>query len=151
MTILTEEEIISLFESLDNDKNGEIDINEFAKGFVTFFPTLTNQTIFSLFRMHDKDGNKSIDVKEFISLIRFMEKKAYNDDPFVILFDKCDVNKNGTLDIEEFQLVWKCFNPDIDLEFIKEMFVDADKDHNGQLDFNEYMDLVANIQRALEE
>ena len=147
--MFTEAEIIAIFKAIDTNKSGGLDINEFYRGFRQLFPALSQQTIVGLFRMQDKDHNGTLDLQEFITLVRFMEKKAYDDDPFVILFDKCDLDGNGVLDIVEFCLVWKCVIPDIDTDTIVKLFKAADEDGNGVVDFNEYMELVAQIKREL--
>ena len=100
--MFTENEICAIFMALDKDGSKTIEINEFYKGFKQLFPSFSKQTIFSLFRMQDKDKSGTLDIDEFITLIRFIEKKAYSDDPFVVLFDKCDINGDGKLDIIEF-------------------------------------------------
>ena len=107
-----------------------------------------SQTILGYVENH-KDKNGTLDIHEFISLVRFMEKKAYDDDPFVVLFDKCDIDGNGVLDIVEFCLVWKCVVPDIDTDTIVNLFKAADDDGNGVVDFNEYMELVAQVKKEL--
>ena len=147
--MFTEEEIRAIFSALDVDGSKSIDMDEFYTGFKQLFPSFSQQTIFSLFRMQDKDNNGTLDVDEFISLIRFIEKKAYSDDPFVILFDRCDLDGNGKLDAYEFKLIWKCLVPDIDEAGVNALFIAADEDDNGFVEFDEYMELIALIKKKL--
>ena len=142
--MFTEQEIIDIFYEIDKNRSGSITMEEFYKGFVKLFPDLSDKTIYSYFRMHDKDKNGKLNLNEFVNLVRFMEKKHYKDDPFVILFDQCDVDGNGVLDLMEFCLVWDCIVPGIDTVDIMRLFREADKG-NGKIDFNEYMDLIQRI------
>ena len=100
--MITEDEIFTLFNIFDKNKNHVLEKNEFVTGFAKLCPYFSTKTIQCLFRFCDKDHNGSLDLNEFISLIRFVEKKIYKDDPFIVLFDKCDENGDGKLNFEEF-------------------------------------------------
>ena len=149
MSFFTEQEISQVFLEIDKKQEGKIDKKQFYKGFTKFFPHFKKKTVYSLFSMADKDKSKTLELKEFISLIRFIERKTYDDDPFVILFDQCDLDKNGVLDKNEFLLVWRCIDENVDPNMVAQMFDAADADGNGVLDFNEYMELCANIQSKI--
>ena len=149
MSFFTEEEITHVFTEIDKKQEGKIDKRQFYKGFIKFFPHFKKKTVYSLFSMADKDKSKSLELKEFISLVRFIERKTYDDDPFVILFDQCDLDKNGVLDRDEFLLVWQCIDENVDREMVGQMFDAADADGNGVLDFDEYMELCAHVQSKI--
>ena len=137
--MFTEIEILKIFKEFDTDGNRKIDIDEFIQGFKQLFPSLSEKTSRSLFKMHDKDNNKTLDRKELISLVRFVEKKAYKDDPFIILFDKCDVDHNGVLSYEEFKNILRCVFENITEASIKMLFEAADDNGDKVLNLNEYL------------
>lgn len=134
---------------MDSDHNGTLDLDEFVKGFEAFFTIFTQNTIHSLFRYADRDQNNTIDFKEFIGVIRHIEKKAYDDDPFVILFEKHDVNKNEVLEKDEFMNIVKAIYPSVSEKQMEVLFEATDLDGNGVIDFHEYITLSQEITRAM--
>ena len=58
------------------------------------------------------------------------------------LFDKIDTDKSGSLDVAEFGAVIKKFCPDIHDVQIKQLLKDADKDGNGTLDRQEFIEFL---------
>ena len=144
--LLFEEDIINIFEIIDTDNNGSISYEEFVIGFEKIFPDMFDGSLGALFRFADKNDDKQLSIDEFIDLVRFLEKETHTNDPFVMLFDKCDVDQDHTLNLSEFILIFRSINPDMDLQLIKKLFTLADTDRNGVIDFAEYMELVASIQ-----
>ena len=148
--MITEDEIFTLFNIFDKNKNHVLEKNEFVTGFAKLCPYFSTKTIHCLFRFCDKDHNGSLDLNEFISLIRFVEKKIYKDDPFIVLFDKCDENGDGKLNFEEFCHVWMSIEPDVGKERLRELFISADGNENQVLEFEEYMQFVAVMKTKLD-
>ena len=128
MGILTQEEIINAFDTMDKNKNGKLDKREFVKAIQFFAPEVSKRTLRAMFKFHDKDKSGFLDKKEFISLVRCLEAETYADDPFVILFRMCDVDKNNVLDLNEFIAVFRSINEDIDVEWISGLFKAVDED-----------------------
>ena len=146
--ILLEEDIINVFHVIDTDHNGGISMDEFIKGFNQMFPGMFEGMLQPLFRFSDQDHNGELSIEEFIDLVRFLEKETHVHDPFVMLFDKCDLDENNLLNLSEFILIFRSINPDMDIELIKQLFLLADRDENSVIDFKEYMELVAKLQET---
>ena len=145
MTFYTAKQIRDIFDSFDVNKNGKIEQDEFMYGFRQLFPRFSKETIQQLFRQADKDFTKTVDYDEFVSLIRYIERKAYSFDPFIKLFDEGDKDGNGKLDRVEFVNIWKKVDPSLDTGLITELFNVADIDGNGFIDFDEYLNIIANV------
>ena len=95
--MITEEQAIELFNSVDTNKNGVIELNEFITAFKKQFPNVPEFALAGLFRMQDINGDGTLDFLEFFTLIRFLEKHPTND-PFELMFYQCDFDGNKKLD-----------------------------------------------------
>ena len=147
--LLTDEKIIEIYHAIDRDNNGTIDADEFTDAFVKLFPTIQVKTLQKLFKYADKDGK--FDQQSFIDLVRFLERKKDKNNPYVMLFDFCDSNGNGVLEKDEFIEICRVIEENASIEVITKCFDDADLDHNGVIDFKEYMLAIDNIVEKLLE
>ena len=146
--MLTKEQIDEMFNSIDTDKNGSIDIEEFKTAFRKFFPNVPDFALEGVFRLEDSDGNGVLDYFEFINMVRFLENHPTND-PFELLFLLSDLNTDKKLDEMEFCFLWNCLYPEDDIEKVYEIFKQADKDGNHFIDYEEYKQLVETLKKEL--
>ena len=135
------------FEKFDKDHNGTIDLYEFIEGMNTLCPGFSEKTSRSLFRMVDKDQSQDLTLSEFTSAIRFMETQVNSNNTFIILFNRCDSDKDGLLNYNEFSCIWKSIDPTLDNSLIVEFFHHADRDNNGYIDLNEYLQVASEIEQ----
>ncbi|XP_078694927.1 neo-calmodulin-like [Branchiostoma floridae x Branchiostoma belcheri] len=66
------EEVLNIFNAIDQDKSGYIDEEELRKAMAENFNT-DDQTIKAMVKMADKDGDGKISVSEFVSVIQSMQ------------------------------------------------------------------------------
>ena len=74
-------QIRTLFDSIDDNKSGDIDEIEFYKSFIKIGVNISGQEAKELFEEYDADKSGTIEFDEFKSMI---EKKLAND---VLVFD----------------------------------------------------------------
>lgn len=132
------------FDQLDEDHNGKInqeETKEFMKqvGINPIFVKL-------VFELCDSDSDGQISFDEFAPFFKLL--KDLEQDPSCIyrnVFEKFDKDKNELLDKEEVRELLKLFS---DAEWTDEnieLFVDNyDKDHDGNLNFEEVCEMLGN-------
>ena len=122
-----------------------IDRNEFQEGLEIENKNISNR----LFNLFDLDKNGTIDSYEFLSSIEQLINGT-EEEKIRFAFDIHDVDGNGVIDRDELRaLIEQSFdenNLDYDpyqLEFlVDEYFERADIDHNGKIDFYEFLDIA---------
>lgn len=137
-----------LFKEIDVSGNGQISFAEFDgwlnSGAISGIDKLLQYSeLKKAFKLSDKDGNMSLDLNEFIKLAK--DSMKLESDNAKKLFDKIDVNQNGSVSFAEFEAyvddLGGIQNFNVYSQIIEE-FKKADKDKNGVLDKNEFIKLV---------
>ncbi|KAL0280435.1 UNVERIFIED_CONTAM: hypothetical protein PYX00_001724 [Menopon gallinae] len=129
-----EERIEKLFNSLDLDGNGKIDIHDLSvklKGAGV-------SPVYAKKFLERSDQNKSGDVslKEFIHYIKEHEKNLK------LVFSTFDKNKDGKLDIEELVRAFKEIGIDIDQTEALKLLQRMDTDGSLNISYNEWRDFL---------
>lgn len=60
-------------------------------------------------------------------------------------FSHYDTNKNGTISFDEFRMLMKDLNENLDEATQRVIFAETDKDHNNDLSYQEFLDLIVNF------
>ena len=147
MSFFEQQQIEEIFNTIKTSEKEGVDINEFYKGINELFPKYQRKTVDALFHFADKNKNNILELNEFISIIRFLERKEYKDDPYILLFEKYDTNKNHVLEFDEFKYICHCIDDEVDDDFISELFIQFDNDKNGVVDWDEYMEMCSQLQQ----
>lgn len=118
--IISKEELINLLEKeetseeadaiagrmikvIDNDHSGEIDFTEFLRSVMYDKTLLTEENVRNAFYYFDKDHNEKIEKEE---LFEWLNEEAVIPVNIVEeLIQQADINGDGFIDLEEFQLV----------------------------------------------
>ncbi|EMD48291.1 troponin family protein [Entamoeba histolytica HM-3:IMSS] len=142
---MTEADIKHVFDMIDTDHSGYLDIDEFVKACSQLIEGCEKESAVALFHMADENGDGKMDLNEFKNMIEFYLKNSEEEDPYVLLFKRCDVNGDGVLDKKEVFDILQSIDPNITIQDINETFDIYDTDKNGSLDFDEYMKMVEDI------
>lgn len=96
------EEIQAIMDSVDTDKNGAINYNEFIAA--TLEPSITQDIarVEQAFKFFDEDGNGFIDGKELKKILGGEELKHMETKAFENILKEADEDGNGKIDIKEF-------------------------------------------------
>jgi len=131
-----------LFELLDQDQDGNIDVNEFtdncdAELNTTFFSTLDKNENKKLSRPELREmfvlADESLDTERVLSLITELKEHQFNVS-FSYLWSLLDVNGDGKVDIKEFV---GNDNEEFNTAFFKEL----DSNHDGVLTKKELIEM----------
>ena len=66
-------------------------------------------------------------------------------------FDMFDADKNGTISVSEIKNVLKKVGKDMSDEEIKKMMAEVDKDKSGEIDFDEFCQMIKGNANLIEE
>jgi len=137
-------ELKNKFREIAGDDN-KIDRDEFSKGL-----SLNNEKIVNrIFDIFDKDHNNYLDINEFIYGIESLIN-GEKEEKIRFAFDIHDFDASGDIDRKELKVLIKNILLENNLEFdiyqvdliVDEFFKTADLDHDGVIDFNEFLSLV---------
>ena len=127
------------FDAIDTDKSGTLEENEievFMKE--SGFDVSLSKLVFFVF-----SENNGISFKSFTRFLGVISSCV--DDPLAIfraLFNKIDIDHNGSLDYEEFKLFNKLIGFEDTESETKELFEEADDDKNGSISFEEICNVL---------
>ncbi|RWR85448.1 calcium-dependent protein kinase 1 [Cinnamomum micranthum f. kanehirae] len=139
---LSEEEIAGLkemFNMIDADNSGHITFEELKSGLKRVGANLKESEIYSLMEAADIDSSGTIDYKEFIAATLHLNKIEREDHLFAA-FSYFDKDGSGYITPDELQRACEEFGiGDFRLE---EMIKDVDKDNDGRIDYNEFVEMM---------
>jgi len=95
-------EIESIMHSIDTDKNGFINYNEFIAATMERNMYLKEEKLWGAFRMFDKDGNGKISAQELKECLGSDDN--FKNDPKIYesMIKEADLNGDGEIDYNEF-------------------------------------------------
>lgn len=94
------DDIISMFNEMDVDKNGLINFTEFISAMMDYDKFVRKEQLLECFKSYDSDGSGKISFEEFCDMIKPGNEQEKKD--LFILYKKFDVNGDGEIDFEEF-------------------------------------------------
>lgn len=131
------------FMKLDKDGNGTIEKNEFLA-----IPGISSNPLASrLMDVFDEDGSGTIDFQEFISGLSAFSGKTSKTDKLKFAFKIYDIDRDGFIGNGELFIVMKMMVgknvQDEDLQqIVDKTIMEADKDGDGRLCFEEFKQAV---------
>ncbi|KAJ1940024.1 calcineurin regulatory beta sub-unit [Linderina pennispora] len=146
-TNFTAEEIQRLhkrFSKLDRDNSGTIDKDEFFS-----IPQLANNPLSSrLIDIFDTDGGGDVDFKEFITGLSTFSSKGREEEKLRFMFKIYDMDRDGYISNGELFLVLKMMvgnnlTPQQLQQIVDKTIMEADKNGDGKIDFDEFRRFVA--------
>lgn len=129
-------ELRNAFQAMDIDGNGIITLEEFQHAFEKNGIHDTN--LVKLFNSIDTNQTGSLSYSEFLAAT--MRRKMFLDEERLIeAFDRLDVDGNGYLEIDDFK---RLMGEEFQQEEVEEMIRSADKNVDGKIDFDEFMQMM---------
>uniref|UniRef100_A0A8C2IL97 Solute carrier family 25 member 23a n=1 Tax=Cyprinus carpio TaxID=7962 RepID=A0A8C2IL97_CYPCA len=122
-----------LFDQLDLNKNGLIDVNELRIGLAArglSWSSVEEQIV----RAGDVDLDGQLDFEEFTEYLRSHEKRLK------LMFRSLDRNNDGQLDVGEIQQSLHSLGVDVTLEQAAKILQSMDTDHSMTIDWFEWRD-----------
>ncbi|GFZ01473.1 calcium-dependent protein kinase 6 [Actinidia rufa] len=140
---LSEEEIVGLkemFKSIDTDNSGTITLEEMKAGLPKLGTMLSDSEVRQLMEAADVDGNGTIDYIEFITATMHMNRME-REDHLYTAFEYFDKDKSGYITMEELEQALKKYNMG-DEKTIKEILAEVDTDHDGRINYDEFVAMM---------
>ncbi|XP_011026960.1 PREDICTED: calcium-dependent protein kinase 3 [Populus euphratica] len=140
---LSEEEIMGLkemFKSMDTDNNGTITFEELKAGLPKLGTKLSESEVRQLMEAADVDGNGTIDYIEFITATMHMNRME-REDHLYKAFEYFDKDKSGYITMEELEQALMKYNMG-DSKTIKEIIAEVDTDHDGRINYEEFVAMM---------
>ena len=142
---LDENEINNLknfFTSFDKNKDGQISYEELRLGLLQLKSNkISERDIYFLFQTLDVDKSGKIDYTEFIAAT--LQRSNYlRNDRLLEAFLNFDKDKNGKITKDELLIALKGEKSQENL--IRKFISDVDKNHDGKIDYNEFLNLMQN-------
>ncbi|XP_022332297.2 neo-calmodulin-like [Crassostrea virginica] len=133
----------SVFDDFDKDKSGHIDAAELGNSLRVFGLNPTMKEIYDMINEVDKNGNGTIEFDEFLAFL----KRSYRKPDEIKLdlkkaFRILDINGDGFITREELQKVLTKMGETLTEKEVDEMMEKADKNGDGKIDYEEYVDIM---------
>lgn len=126
----------------DKDGSGSISVKEFKKLLKNMGQKISNEEVANLIRKYDSDNSGEIDFEEFVTFMREIKIQEDVEQDIVIKAFMCfDVDKDDAISLEEFRHILCNLGSDrFSQDECDEIFKEADLDHNGELNYREFVD-----------
>ncbi|KAI9246939.1 calcineurin subunit B [Phascolomyces articulosus] len=137
------------FMKLDKDRSGSIDKDEFLS-----IPQIANNPLASrMIAIFDEDGGGDVDFFEFIKGLSIFSARGNKREKLEFAFKVYDMDRDGYISNGELFLVLKMMVgnnlKDAQLQqIVDKTIMEADKDMDGKIGFDEFMVMVENTDVA---
>jgi len=145
----TIDQVRTAFDQYDVDKDGSISMQELEQGMVKS-GQFTAQESKLIFDLADNDGDGSIDIGEFVQLmfpsagqlISNLKQNFASEADVRAAFASWDTNKDGQISFSELKSAVQRSGQKLTDEDINAIFVVGDKDQNGEIDLDEFLQMM---------
>ncbi|XP_023321690.1 neo-calmodulin [Eurytemora carolleeae] len=142
MDELMNAEFKEAFDEFDKDGSGSISTKELLGVMRSMGQNPTEDEVLELVMEVDLNGDGTIDFQEFLQM---MKKKSSEEDQMEDLreaFRMFDRNKDGFIDLVELRKVTSIMGATLSTTEIQEFMKEADKDGNGKIDYDEFVNMM---------
>ncbi len=134
------------FDMFDKDGSGHISVEEIHRVMKNMGNEMSKEEIKSMISDLDQDGSGEIDFEEFIT---FMQRTAVQEDiseeeEVIRAFQTFDKDGNGYLTCDEFKYILTNLGDKFSPEDVAEIFNEADLNHDGKIEYREFVDFWKN-------
>jgi len=128
----------NFFIKMDLNKDGIITFDELKTGLKKMNVNLDSNEIKELFLALDTNRDSTIDYTEFLAS-SINEKKYLKEERLYEFFTSLDKDHSGKLSVNEIK---SAFGDESSSEKINELLKKVDKNGDGEIDYNEFLDLM---------
>uniref|UniRef100_A0A0K0DFP2 Troponin C n=1 Tax=Angiostrongylus cantonensis TaxID=6313 RepID=A0A0K0DFP2_ANGCA len=136
---------ISIHGALSSDRSGAIALDELETAIRNLGLEQTRDELDKIIDEVDQRGNHQIDFDEFCVVMRrlYMKKRSWNE---VVkeCFSVFDRSESSVISKKDFQYILRELGDITDNQIIDEIFLEADVDGNGLIDYDEFSYMVKN-------
>ena len=135
-------EVKEAFEIFDKNNDGFITLKELSTVMRSSGHNYSMLELQDMIKKYDKDDSGTIDYREFVDLM-IKKNKQYDDELELIeTFKAFDRNCDGHLSVKELKEVFSFIGGDLTDREIEELIYQADIDDDGEIDFQEFVQLM---------
>ncbi|KNC55912.1 uncharacterized protein AMSG_12448 [Thecamonas trahens ATCC 50062] len=127
-------ELLHKFIAIDTDKSGSVTVDEFAAA----LGLPPGEHVQHLFDVLDRKHAGHLDFRSFVIGILFISDAVSREDVIRFAFDILDTNRDGTIDLAEFEKIMATGFPDVEPEQVRAIFSAADSRDVGYLDYDSF-------------
>ncbi|XP_066470907.1 mitochondrial adenyl nucleotide antiporter SLC25A23-like [Tiliqua scincoides] len=136
----------SLFEQLDTNKDGRVDINELREGLARMGMDAGSHAEQDILREGDTDHDGELNFEEFAHYLQERERKL------LLMFHSLDRNCDGEIDVGEIQQTFHSLGVYISRQQAEKILHSIDKDGTMTIDWHEWRDhFILNPLENMEE
>lgn len=143
METLTEEQqqdVKDVFEAIDENNNGSIDVSELAKGLRGLGLNPTNAEVKELLSEFDEDQNNVLSLEEFTRLfVKSLTTFTNTEEILREQFKKLDIDGNGKVDVQELRKVLLQGDEKLDDDEAEKIIEEFDTNGDGMIDIEEFI------------
>lgn len=134
------------FRLFDKDNSGTISVHEIGRIMKNMGNEMTEDELKDMIGDLDTDGSGEINFDEFVTLMRRTEvhEELSEEEAVIRAFKTFDKDNNGWLSCEEFKHILMNLGNKFTEEETLEIFNEADLDHDGRIDYVEFVDFWKN-------
>lgn len=132
------------FEIFDRDQDGYITIQELAEIMRNLGDPPTEENIQDMISEVDIDGSGNINFQEFISLMARRMRDGDLEEELKLVFKLFDRDGNGKIGHSELKSLMIGIGEKISDDEIRDMILEADKDGDGFISYQEFKDIIEN-------
>ena len=143
------DEIADMFQRIDADKDGNLDLEEMKKAMQTMDFRLSEPEIEQLFNEMDVDRSGAVDKEEFTAVLcnwALVSKTKHWKLLVRRVFDDIDYNGDGSISVHELTKMFRDTTGEEDDDFataVAESLVNqVDLNNDGEIDFDEFLELL---------
>jgi len=143
---LSDEEIKAfkdVFALFDKDSSGTITAQELGEIMKSLGQNPSDSELQDMINEVDVDHSGSIDFEEFLKMMSTTVKAQDFAHETRAAFNVFDKDGSGTISADELRQVMKSLGENLTDEEIDEMIREADKDKNGTIDYEEFVQLLS--------
>ena len=132
------------FDMIDTQNQGFINKDQIKKLFKSFGQKVSLEEVDDMIKKVDQDGNGTVSFDEFITMIQPVtineEIQVLEEDEVIKAFRKFDTDGDGKITNSEFKFILTKMGDKLPEEDAERVFKLADLNHDGVLDFVEFVD-----------
>lgn len=144
---LTEQQISAFkeaFSLFDKDSDGKITTKELGVVMRSLGQNPSESELSDMINEVDVDRDGTIDFPEFLTMMARKMKDTDSEDEIREAFKVFDRDGNGFISSAELRHVMTSIGEKLTEEEVDEMIREADADGDGQINYNEFVDLLSN-------
>ncbi len=139
--------LTEIFKAFDTNGDGQLDRDELIAGYTKFYNGDTMRAILDADEIMNKldfNQNGSIDYSEFM-IANLDKSKLLKEERLKEAFELFDVDKSGTITIDEIKKILGCNAEEIDEAEWKQIVEEVDENGDGEISFDEFQKMMHNM------